>query len=153
MKRSVAPRVEVRVSQRYDAPPERVFDAWIDPGVAGQWLFATASRPAERVKIDARAGGGFHVVERRRGADVVHAGAYVEIARPRRLVFTLSERRDARDGSRVRVEIARLDKGCELTLVQENVPPDQAGRIEGRWSGMLYGLETKLAVVPRTVHR
>jgi uncharacterized protein YndB with AHSA1/START domain len=153
MKRDATQHVEVRVTQRIDANPDRVFNAWIDPAIAGQWLFATASRPAEHVKIDARAGGAFRFVERRRGADVVHAGTYIEIDRPRRLVFTLTAREDARDRRRVSVEIVPLDTGCVLTLIQERVPPDQAGWIEGRWSGMLYGLETRLAGTSRKVRR
>ncbi|MCW5605067.1 MAG: SRPBCC domain-containing protein, partial [Burkholderiales bacterium] len=78
-----ASHVEVRVTQRFGAPAERVFDAWLDPEVAGRWLFATAWRPPARVKIDARVGGSFCFVERRDGMEIEHAGAYVEIVRPR----------------------------------------------------------------------
>jgi len=35
----------IRVTRRYSAPPDRAFDAWLHPAVAGKWLFATASRP------------------------------------------------------------------------------------------------------------
>jgi len=51
------PPVEVRVAQRFRASAERVFNAWVDPGTAGRWLFATALRPMSGVSIDARAGG------------------------------------------------------------------------------------------------
>jgi uncharacterized protein YndB with AHSA1/START domain len=140
-----APLVEIRVRQRFSAPAERVLSAWIDPATAGKWLFATATRPAASVGIDARVGGAFCFVERRGGTDIAHAGEYVEIARPRRLVFTLSEQGRSRGPSRVVVEIVPVATGCELTLVHESVPPDQARRIEGRWAGMLYGLGTILA--------
>src|SRR5688572_32910930 len=49
----------IRVTRRLSAPAERVFDAWLEPEVAGRWLFATASRPMARVEVDARVGGSF----------------------------------------------------------------------------------------------
>jgi uncharacterized protein YndB with AHSA1/START domain len=139
-----AAHVDIRVTQRFDAPADHVFNAWLDPGIAGRWLFATATRPIPAVKIDARAGGSFRFEDRRYGKAEVQAGRYLEIARPRRLAFTLSGSKPARDGARVSVEIVPLDTGCELTLLHQRVRPDEAECIEGRWAGMLYGLATML---------
>ena len=130
--------VDIRITQRFDAPADHVFNAWLDPGFAGRWLFATATRPVPRVKIDARAGGSFRFEDRRYGKAVVQAGRYLEIARPRRIAFTLA------GNARVNVEIVPLEKGCELTLLHQRVQPDEAGHVEGRWAGMLYGLATML---------
>jgi hypothetical protein len=44
----------IRVDARYDATCERVFNAWLDPDVAGRWLFATATRPIAHVEIEPR---------------------------------------------------------------------------------------------------
>jgi uncharacterized protein YndB with AHSA1/START domain len=137
----------VRVTQHVDASPDGVFSAWLDPGTAGRWLFATASRPVARVSIDPRAGGSFCFVERRSGAEIEHAGEYLEIARPRRLVFTLSEGANGR--TRVRVEIVPVRSGSEVTVVHEPLPREQAEHLEGRWSGMLYGLGTLLSSAGR----
>jgi uncharacterized protein YndB with AHSA1/START domain len=141
MSKLVAPRAaraEVRVSQRFRAPPGLVFDAWLDPAIAGAWLFATASRPIARVEIDARVGGSFRFADRRDRTEYI--GEYVEIIPPRRLVFRLLLENSPRVVTRVTAEIVPLETGCELRLVHENVPPGQASRTEGRWTGMLYGL-------------
>src|SRR5688572_29378780 len=140
----IAPMAQVRVSQRFDAPPERVFDAWLDPSVAAAWLFATASHPAARVEIDARVGGSFRFVDRRGRSGTEYTGEYVEIARPRRLVFMLSQETGPQSVTRVTAEVLPLERGCELRVVHEDVPRDHASRTEGRWAGMLYGLGTRL---------
>ena len=71
--------VDVRVTRRFGASPERVFDAWLDPERAGRFLYATAEGEMVRVEIDARVGGRFVIVERRDGQDVEHTGEYLEI--------------------------------------------------------------------------
>jgi uncharacterized protein YndB with AHSA1/START domain len=122
-----------------------VFDAWLDPGLAGRWLFATATRPMTDVEIDARVGGRFRLAERRNGESHEHRGRYVEIVPHRRLVFSLRERRRV---TRVTVEITPRQRGCELRLRHENLPPERAQDAAARWSGMLYGLGETLASRP-----
>jgi len=138
------PYVEVHVVQRFSAPADRVFDAWINPVIAGSWLFATASHRMSRVQIDPRAGGAFRFEGERDGETVVQTGKYLEIARPRRLAFMLFMAERSRSATRVNVEITALKAGCELALVHENVLPDRARLTEGRWDGMLYGLAEML---------
>lgn len=139
----------VRVSARIEASPERVFDAWLDPGIAGRWLFATASRPMTRVAIDARVRGRFRLADGNDGDRVEHRGVYVEIARPRRLAFALSAAHDLPD-TRVIVEIAPAGRAdaAELTVTHADVPGELAARTEARWTGMLYGLGVMLDAAP-----
>lgn len=133
-------RVTVRVSHRYDAPPERVFDAWLDPQSAGKWLFATPSGEMVRAEIDGRAGGRFIFTDRRNGEDIEHSGEYLEIDRPRRLVFNFRVPKFSNEATLIRIEIAASGFGCELTLVHEGVLPEYAGRTEEGWKGILEGL-------------
>ena len=137
--------VTVRVSHRYTASAERVFDAWLDPEKLGKWLFATPSGEMVRVEVDARVGGQFVVVERRDGEDVEHIGKYLEIDRPRRLVFSFSVPKFSPEETIVTIDIVRMGTGCELTLTHENVLPDYASRTQAGWTGILAGLSAALA--------
>ena len=140
------------VTRRLSARPDHVFNAWLDPEVAGRWLFATASHPMAHVEIDARVEGLFCFVDRRDGEITEYTGEYIEIVPDRRLVFTLSMEKHPRVITRVMVEIAPLKKGCELTLTHENVPQDRASHIEGRWTGILYGLGVTLDSLSTAFH-
>ena len=134
----------VRVTRRFDASPERVFDAWLDPESARRWLFATPTGAMARAEIDARVGGSFVFVDRRDGEDVEHVGRYEEIARPRRLVFSFAVPKYSPDQSRVTVEIRPDGDGCELTLTAEHVPAEWASRTEEGWRTILDALAERL---------
>lgn len=135
----------VRVARRFVAPPERVFDAWLDPAHAGEWLFATPTGRTVCVAIDARLGGGFLLTERRDGEDVEHRGTWLELDRPRRLVFSLSVPKYSKDTTRVAVDIAPAGGGCELTLTHEPVAADCAERTASGWRLILDALDESVA--------
>lgn len=142
------PTVPLSVTHRYRASAERVFDAWLDPARARQFLFATPTGEIVRCDIDARVGGGFTITDRRDGEDVEHVGRYLEIDRPRRLVFTFSvPKYDADadpDATPVVIEIRPLDDGgCELTLTHQ-VWAEYLEQTRGGWSMILAGVETAL---------
>lgn len=134
------------VERRFDAPPERVFDAWLDPDRVGRWLFATPDGVMERVEIDARVGGRFRINERRGGELAEHFGEYLEIDRPRRLVFSFAAIRDA-GYTRVTVTVAPEGDGSRLTLVHEMDPQwaEYEQRTREGWTMILEGLARTLA--------
>jgi uncharacterized protein YndB with AHSA1/START domain len=149
-KRSEAqPHIAICVTQRYDVSPSRVFDAWLDPEVAGRWLFATASQPTAHVEIDGRVGGAFRFIDRKARTIIEYAGQYVDIVPDRRLVFTLSMAPLPNVITRVTVAMAPRARGCALKLFHENVPRGLAGYVEGRWTGILYGLGVTLDSYPQ----
>ncbi|MBD2871303.1 SRPBCC family protein [Paenibacillus arenilitoris] len=119
--------VTARVTRQFNASPEQVFDAWLNPERMRGWLFTSAtSDPAGRTVVnDARIGGKWSISDRRNGNDYSGDGEYVEIDRPRRLVFTFRMLQFSPTVDRVVIEIAPLESGCELTLTQEiTVPRD-----------------------------
>jgi uncharacterized protein YndB with AHSA1/START domain len=135
--------VTVKVTRRFNSSPDRVFDAWLDPDKAGKWLFATPTGTMTRVEIDPRVGGKFTFVDRREGEDVEHVGEYLEIDRPRRLVFTFGVPKFSPQFTRVIIDIVPAEPsgtGCELTLTHEGVLPDYAERTEKGWGMILDGL-------------
>jgi len=153
--------VVIRVSHRYSAPAERVFDAWLTPGQASRFLFRTRTGNVMQCVITPEVGGGFTVTDRRPTADgddsvfdVVHMGKYVEIARPRRLVFDLTVLTYTEDTTRVTVEVTPLgSQASELTLTHELGSSDTARYMEETttkgWVNMLALIEREL--FPRRV--
>jgi uncharacterized protein YndB with AHSA1/START domain len=132
-------RVLARVTHRFDAAAERVYDGFLDPSQASRFMFATATGQIVRCDIDARVGGPYTIVDRRNGEDVVHTGTYLALERPRRIVFTLSVETYSKETDTVTIEIARLRTGCEVTLTHEmkaKYAPFQDRAREG-WTGIL----------------
>lgn len=134
------------VKRSFQATPERVFDAWLDPAAAGQWLFATKAGEMQKVSIDARVDGEFLIVERRDGADAEHFGTYREIDRPHRLDFTFSAVRDA-EPTLVTIQISPTAEGCDLTLTHEMDAKwaEYEERTRIGWSTILTNLSATLA--------
>jgi uncharacterized protein YndB with AHSA1/START domain len=141
--------VNVRVTRRFSALPEQVFDAWLDPEMVGKWMFGPALREEEvvRITLDPHVGGSFSFVVRRQGQEIDHVGKYLEIDRPRRLVFTWGVADMEGSSSRVIIEIVPLETGSELTLTHELHPDwaDYASRTEAGWTKMLDVLAATLS--------
>jgi len=130
----------IRIARHFNASAEQVFDAWLDPGKAGRWLFATPTGAMLRVEIDARVGGRFLFIERRDGEDMEHMGEYLEMDRPKRLVFTFAVPKLSPLYTRVSIDIVPARTGCELTLVHEGVLPEYETRVQSGWSEIVSGL-------------
>ncbi len=111
-----------RVSHRFTASAERVYDAFLDVSTASRFLYASATGQMVRAELDPRVGGTYVFVDRRDGVDVEHIGQYLELDRPRRLVFTMFVPHYSTSPDRVTVEIAPIQDGCELTLTHEMAP-------------------------------
>ncbi|MES2096736.1 MAG: SRPBCC domain-containing protein [Pseudomonadota bacterium] len=115
--------VVLTVTRDIASSPERVFDAWLDPALARRFLFATPEGEIVTCEIDARVGGRALIVDRRASGDAHHRLKFLEIDRPRRLVFLFGAD-PAPEGAwtRVTIEIVAIDGGGRLTLTHEMDP-------------------------------
>src|SRR5262249_32315541 len=86
------------------------------------------------------------IVDAARG--VAHAGTYLDIDSPSRLVLALSLDSGRKAITRVVVDIEQRRKGCAVTVVHHDVPRERARAVADRWCGMLYGLDEILASDP-----
>jgi uncharacterized protein YndB with AHSA1/START domain len=80
----------VRVRHLMPAPPDVVFDQWLDPESLMEWM---CPRPVRcvAVAVDARVGGRLRLDMDDSGTLVLMTGHFLEIERPRRLRFTWSQ--------------------------------------------------------------
>ena len=86
-------KIEARVQHRFSATAERVYDAWLDPKLVRVWMAASLkshglSGDIQRIEIDARISGKFFFSDMRNDMEAKHWGTYLELDRPRKIVFT-----------------------------------------------------------------
>lgn len=79
---------ELVLTRLIDAPREKVFRAWTDPGLLRQW-FAPLPYTTPVAELDVRPGGANFIVMRSpEGQDLPNRGVYLEVVPNERLVFT-----------------------------------------------------------------
>lgn len=135
----------VRVQRTYDASPERVFDAWLDPNALAQFM-----RPGEKMGCDAvndpRVGGKFSITMLGSEGNIFpHSGEYLTIDRPRKLVFTWHSKATAMAKTEVTVELKPVGGGkTELTLTHVGIPQEERENHNGGWTAILALLDNVL---------
>ena len=138
--------LKVRVTHRFDAAAERVFDAWLDQRMLSRWMFGPGVRDEEIVHLELEpcVGGSFSFLVLRQGQEIDHVGEYLEIERPHRLAFTWGIR--GMGSSRVQIEIVPQAGACTLTLTHELDPQwaAHASRTQAGWTHMLDALTRRL---------
>jgi len=134
------------IKRRFNAPPEKVFAAWIDPDKVKRWM-GPGEVKALSVESDPRTGGRYRwLMQAPSGEQHDVSGVYREVIPNRRLVFTWAWKSTPERESLVTVTFKADGAGTLLTLTHEQFF-DEAARDshKGGWEGALLKLETFLA--------
>jgi uncharacterized protein YndB with AHSA1/START domain len=125
----------VEIRRRLPAPIDEVFDWWSEADRLREWMSPVGTVEAE---VDLRVGGAFRIVMRGGDTVIEHHGSYVEIERPRRLVFTWTSPFTGPEPSLVTVELEPDGPGAtRLRLLHAGLPEAAADSHRGGWGSML----------------
>ena len=103
--------VILRLSRRFSAEREKVFDAWTDPEVLRQWWAAMENWDTPLAEVDLRPGGRYRLSMRDTDSGAVHtvAGEYTEVRRPERLAYTWAWENEAEEVGGAALTIVVVD--------------------------------------------
>jgi len=118
---AVQPTAMLRLERRFRAPREKVFQAFTDAAMLRRW-FGPPGYEVFDAQIDLRAGGRYRFSAKKLpdGDPFYLSGAYLEVDRPARLVFTWNWEGSESDPGETRVTIelrAELQTDEDQTVV------------------------------------
>jgi uncharacterized protein YndB with AHSA1/START domain len=132
------------IERTFQAPAERVFDAWTSEEVMRRWFHGEHAWQTPVAQVDLRLGGNVRVVMRDpdKGAEYGGGGHYTEIDPPNRLVFTWTW--DSDDDSRetlIELDFEEVDGVTTVRLTHNNLR-DQESVLshESGWTACLDNL-------------
>lgn len=135
----------LRISRIIKAPPERVYNAFLDPDAYAKWL-PPGGFTGKVHQMDAREGGTYRMTFASLDKTEAHSfgGRYLELKPFERIVHTDAFETDMPEMQgemRITITFAEVPGGTEVTVVQEGiphvVPPEDA---RAGWSMSLENL-------------
>jgi len=142
------PSTKVRVTRLIKAARERVFTAWTTPADILKW-FGPETCQTLAARLDLRPGGEYHFrVKSERTGEVNLDGAFREVKRPSKLVYTwnFSGHPQLEFGeSQVTVEFLDRQGATEVQITHDHLPNEEVKEDhEHGWNGCLDKLERHL---------
>ena len=129
--------VAARIERQIPGPPEAVYRAFTEPVTMARWLSPVGHA---EVEADVRVGGALRVAMIEGEVRIDHAGKFLELEPPRRLVFTWSSPYTGAEPSVVTVELHASGVGTRLVLTHERLPEPVLKAHEGGWRTMVARL-------------
>jgi uncharacterized protein YndB with AHSA1/START domain len=142
-------RLVLRLERTFDAPAQRVFDAWTSREVLRRWWPAGSDWETPVAEVDARLGGSLRLVMRSPDGEVFGgSGEYIELTPPNRLAFTWTwHGHEGHEGTQlVEVEFAEHANGTTTVVLTNRGLRDQESRRAHRegWQASFDNLERLL---------
>ncbi len=142
-------RASLTIERTFDAPAERVFEAFTSEEVMRRWWHANPNWETPEASVDLRVGGELRVVMRNPEEDVRYGGGgvYTEIEPPRRLAFTWLWDDDADQVEQlIVIDCAESGDGTAVTFTHQSLWNQKAAdeHIEG-WNRCFDSLDRVLA--------
>ena len=137
----------LRITRNFDATPERVYQAFTNPGDLEKW-FGPKGVDCIVHDIDPRPGGAYSFTMRNEnGEEHPLSGVFQEVIPDKKLVYTWTWATGTLEGveTRVTLDFRELDGGTELTLTHELLPTDTAVEMHNvGWTGSFNCLAIEL---------
>lgn len=140
-------RTTLRLKRTYDAPAQRVFEAWTSEEVMRRWFHGMPDWETPVAEVDLRVGGAVRVVMRDPEEEVDYGGGghYTVIEPPHRLAFTWTWDRESHE-SLIEIEFAETEDGTEVRFTHSGLLDEEAVRShEEGWNNCLDSLGLVLA--------
>jgi uncharacterized protein YndB with AHSA1/START domain len=129
--------IDVTVERTIPAPPNEVFDAWLNPKVPG-----TPWNEADKLLLNPTVDGFFYWLIR----GTSHYGRFTKVERGSRIQHTWMSRYTLGIESTVTVTFKKKGDETVMTLVHAGLPDDEGGRgHEGGWNYFMGNFEKQFA--------
>jgi uncharacterized protein YndB with AHSA1/START domain len=140
----------VLITRIFDAPRERVFEAWTNPDEVAAWFGPEhMDTPREGIHIDLRVGGRFELMMVRRGGGGEFSIGYdiLELVEPELIVLRSDPMPEAgmHEATVVRVELRDHGAKTRMTLSDSPLPPAGRAHAEAGWRAAFDKLAVHLA--------
>ena len=121
------------------APPEQVYNAWLDPGVMARFMSPRPDMHVSEARADPRVGGRFFVLMQG-DKPYPHEGTYLELVPHSRIVFTWEAPWSA-PGTQVELVLTSVAEGTEVVLTHVKFMSEESrdNHLVG-WTGILEKL-------------
>ena len=125
------------------APPEDVYDQWLDPDALAEFMCPAPARSRD-VQCEAWIGGRLQIVMVDGETTIKIVGEYLELDRPRRLEFTWKSDHHGGFESVVTVSFEPHGDGETLMTIEHALPPQLVGDHQQGWQQIAELLARRL---------